>query len=154
MVCISHLEPSMVGVPEGTQTLFSQLNSIPPVRWEHWNWWGTGHRLFSSQPHPSRRTWCFRNCFSFPLQVKMLLSLANVLKSCLRGKTGGESILACSQIEFLQRQRKVVSGSLRGRRGGSPLLMLLDRCSWISRWFMTFHSCIFWLSASDHPAAG
>lgn len=103
MVCISHLEPSMVGGPRrNTDTVFSAelhpsspMGALELVRHRH--------RLFSSQPHPSRRTWCFQELgFSFPLQGKMLSS-RNVLKSCLRGKTGGESILACSQIEFSRR---------------------------------------------------
>ena len=103
MVRISHLEPSMVGGPRrNTDTVFSAelhpsslMGALELVRHRH--------RLFSSQPHPSRRTWCFQELgFSFPLQGKMLSS-RNVLKSCLRGKTGGESILACSQIEFSRR---------------------------------------------------
>ena len=127
MVCISHLEPSMVRGPRrNTDTVFSAelhpsstMGALELVR-QH-------HRLFPSQPHPSRRSWCFQELgFSFPLQGKMLSS-RNVLKSCLRGKTGGESILAGSQIEF---SRQAEEGGFWGEPSEADVGVRLCWCCW------------------------
>ena len=89
---------------------------------------GEAASLFvSSQLHPSRRSWCFQElAFSFPLQGKMW-SYRNVLKSCLRGKIGVESVLACSQIEF---SRRAGDGGFLGEPSEAAVGLRLCWCCW------------------------
>ena len=154
VVLISHLEPSVTSGPRrNTDTDFSaelhpcsQMGALELVR---------QHHLFHPNRIPPGGAGVSRNWVSVFLYKEKCEAIATSWRVAWGVRQEGRASWLVLRWNFQGGQGKVVSwGSLRRQRWGFVSADVADRCpgsegcSWPSTPY------IFWLSASDHPAAG